>query len=103
MANFTKVGVQSEFPEGTMKTIHVSGKRIALAYIEGEFFAIDDTCSHDACSLGSQGFLDGIIVVCGCHGAQFDVTTGEVLSLPATQSVSSYEVKVEGEDIMIGV
>ena len=99
MANFVKVAGVSDIEEGTMKTIQVAGTRIALTHIEGHFFAIADTCSHSQCSLGSQGFLDGTAVICGCHGAQFDVTTGDVLSLPATQPVASYDVKIEGEDI----
>jgi 3-phenylpropionate/trans-cinnamate dioxygenase ferredoxin component len=103
VAEFVKIGSISMVPEGTMQTIRISGKRIALAHVEGEFFAIDDTCSHAQCSLGTSGFLDGSAVICGCHGAQFDVTTGDVLSLPATQPVGSYVVKITGEDIYIEV
>ena len=103
MAEFIKLATVDDIPLDTMKTIRIAGKRIALAHVEGEFFAIDDTCSHANCSLGSQGFLDGTAVICGCHGAQFDVTTGDVLSLPATSPVASYEVKIEGNDILIAL
>lgn len=103
MAELIKVGMISDFHEGTMQTICVSGKQIALAFVEGEFFAIDDTCSHAQCSLGTSGFLDGTAVICGCHGAQFDITTGDVLSLPATQPVGSYVVKITGDEVFIEV
>lgn len=103
MSTFTKAANISDIPPGTKKTLFVSGKKIALANIEGEFFAIDDTCSHEQCSLGSEGFLDGNVVICGCHGAQFDITNGKVLSLPAPSDVGSYETKIEGENVMVAV
>ncbi len=103
MAEWIKIAEITDVVEGTMKTIRVAGKRIALACVEGEYFVIDDTCSHAQCSLGTQGFLDGTAVICGCHGAQFDITTGDVLSLPATQPVGSYKVKITGNDIYIEV
>ena len=101
MADFTKVAQASEIPAGSMKTIIERGKKIAIANVDGEFFAIDDTCSHEQCSLGSEGFLDGNILTCGCHGGQFDVMTGKVMSLPAPTDINSYKVKVEGEDIFV--
>lgn len=103
MGYFVKVMAISDLPSGGMKTIVVSGKKIAVANVDGEFFAIDDTCSHEQCSLGSEGFLDGNVVTCGCHGAQFDVTSGKVMSLPAPTDVASYPVKVEGGDILVVV
>ncbi len=103
MANFQKAATTKEVPEGKMKTVFVGGKRIALANVAGRYFAIDDACTHAHCSLGSEGILEGNVITCGCHGAQFDVTSGKVLAMPATQDEGSYEVKVEGEDIYIGV
>ncbi|MBI1869432.1 non-heme iron oxygenase ferredoxin subunit [Candidatus Gottesmanbacteria bacterium] len=103
MSDLVKVAKISDIPEGSMKTFEVNGKRIAIANVDGDFFAIDDTCTHEQCSLGGEGVLDGTTVVCGCHGASFDVTSGKVLSLPAPTDVASYEVKVEGEDIMVRI
>lgn len=103
MAEFVKVASVSEISSGSMKTVQIGGKRIAIANVDGELFAIADTCSHEECSLGTEGFLDGNVVICGCHGAQFDVTSGDVLSLPATQPVASYTIKVEGNDILISL
>ena len=96
-----KAAKTADIENGTMKTVRVNGKAIVVANVDGEFFAIDDTCSHEECSLGTEGFLDGSSVICGCHGSSFDVTTGKVLSLPAPTDVASYKVKVEGEDIYI--
>ncbi|MBI5619948.1 non-heme iron oxygenase ferredoxin subunit [Candidatus Gottesmanbacteria bacterium] len=99
----TPVCKVSELTPGSMKTVNVSGKRIAVANIDGQYFAIDDACSHVGCSLGSEGFLDGTTVTCGCHGAQFDITNGKVLALPAVSDVSSYEVTVEGDMVSVAV
>lgn len=103
MADFIKVARTTEIRLGGMKTVFVSGKKIAIANVDGEFFAIDDECSHEECSLGSEGFLDGNVVICGCHGSNFDVTTGKVLSLPAMTDVGRYDVKVDNGEIFIKV
>ncbi len=103
MADFIKALTVNDIPSGSMKTVQVGGKKIALAHVDDEYFAIDDTCSHEQCSLGSEGFLDGNVVSCGCHGAQFDVTNGKVMSLPAPTDVGSYPVKVKGEDVLVQI
>ncbi|MCL4359802.1 non-heme iron oxygenase ferredoxin subunit [Patescibacteria group bacterium] len=101
MPDFVKVAAAGDIPDGSMKTVETAGKKIALAHIGESFFAIDDACSHHQCSLGGEGVLDGTTVVCGCHGAKFDVTSGKVLALPATTDVRSYRTKVEGGDVFV--
>jgi 3-phenylpropionate/trans-cinnamate dioxygenase ferredoxin subunit len=93
----------NELPSGMMKTVRLGHKTIAFARVDDSVFAIDDTCSHEECSLGSEGALDGNVVICGCHGGQFDVKTGKVLALPAVHDVKSYQVKVENGDIFVKV
>lgn len=73
---------------------------IALFVVDGEYFAIDDTCSHDESSL-ADGYVDGDQVECSWHFAKFCIRTGAVLSPPATRSVNSYGVKVDGDDILV--
>lgn len=92
-----------ELPPGSMKTVTALGKRIAIANVGGQYFAVDDTCTHAQCSLGSEGFLDGSTVTCGCHGAQFDMTSGKVMALPATIDLPVYEVTVEGDALMVHI
>lgn len=103
MGTFVNAGKTSDIPSGSMKTISVFGRKFALANVDGHFFAVDDTCTHEECSLGTEGFLDGSAILCGCHGAQFDLTNGKVLSLPATADLRSYQVKIEGDDVMVEV
>lgn len=103
MAEFVKIAETADISSGSMKSFRVGTKTIAVANVDGKFFAIDDTCSHAQCSLGSEGFLDGSTVTCGCHGAQFDVATGSVVSLPATEDVVSYQVKEENGEIFVNI
>ncbi len=103
MEDFTVAAKVSDIADGSMKTVSVRGKFIAIANVGGQFFAVDDTCSHAACSLGSEGFLEGTTVTCGCHGAQFNITTGKVLSLPAVSDVAPYEVKLEAGEIWVKI
>jgi 3-phenylpropionate/trans-cinnamate dioxygenase ferredoxin subunit len=101
MEDYIFVCLVTELPPGSMRTYSVRGKQIALANVDGSFFAVDDTCTHEQCSLGSDGALDGNVIICGCHGAQYDVMTGDVLAPPAPRNVSSYETKIEDEKVMI--
>jgi 3-phenylpropionate/trans-cinnamate dioxygenase ferredoxin subunit len=100
--NLVKIAVKDDIPEGACKRIELGEKRIALFNVRGEFFAIDDTCSHEEASL-SQGELEGHLVECPLHGSRFDVRTGQVRSLPAVVPVDTYELVIEGEDILISL
>ncbi|MBI2404643.1 Rieske 2Fe-2S domain-containing protein [Candidatus Gottesmanbacteria bacterium] len=103
MADFVVAAKISEVTPGHMKTVLVNGKQIALANIDGEFFAMGDSCTHAGCSLGGEGVLDGNVVTCGCHGGQFDVTTGKLVRPPPAEDEPSYEVKTEGDTILVRI
>lgn len=102
MTQYIKVTKKSELGDGEMKTISIAGKKILVAQIGGEFFAIDDACTHAGCSLG-EGRLDGSAVTCPCHGGQFDLTNGRVITGPPTKPAASYKVKIDGDTIMVAV
>jgi|SRR5690348_3748002 nitrite reductase/ring-hydroxylating ferredoxin subunit len=80
------------------------GHKYALFHIGEQFYAIDDTCTHEEASL-SEGTVyddeDEPQVECPKHGAIFDIASGEVRSLPAVKSVRSYETKVEGDSVLV--
>ena len=88
---------------GELAFFEVAGRRIAVANADGRFFAIDDTCTHEQCSLAEEGTLDGTVVTCGCHGAQFDVTTGAVLAPPAPEPVTAYRLRVDNDDLVLEI
>jgi 3-phenylpropionate/trans-cinnamate dioxygenase ferredoxin subunit len=100
VTEYVRVAQTADVAPGTMKRVVVAGHGVALINLGGEFFAIDDTCSHEEASL-SQGTLAGEVVVCPKHGARFNVKTGRVLALPAVRSVGVYPVRVEGDEILI--
>lgn len=96
----TKVCRVDELPAGQAKRVDVNGIPIAVYNVEGEFFATEDTCSHAQASL-SEGYLEEHRIECPLHGSQFDVRTGEVQSLPATQPVATYRVVVKDDEIYV--
>lgn len=93
----------ADIKPGELAAFQVEGVRIAVANANGRFFAIDDTCTHEGCSLADDGTLDGTVVTCGCHGAQFDVTTGAVLAPPAFEPVKSYALRVDQGNVVVEV
>jgi 3-phenylpropionate/trans-cinnamate dioxygenase ferredoxin component len=102
MPESIKVAKINEVPPGKSKAIDLGGLCIALFNVNGQYYAIDDMCTHAGGSL-SEGDLSGTIVECPLHGARFDLETGVALSPPAESNVRAYKIRVEGEDIMIEV
>jgi 3-phenylpropionate/trans-cinnamate dioxygenase ferredoxin subunit len=99
---FVKIADVDELQPGERKVVEVGGRYIALFNIGGEFFAIADVCTHDGGPL-AEGELDDHIIECPRHGATFDVRTGEVLSFPAITPLPSYQVKIEGGEVLVAV
>jgi len=102
MPEFRKIAHVSEIAPGEARAVEVDGEPIAIYNVNGEFFATCDTCSHEEASL-ADGWLDDDIITCPSHGAEFNVCTGEVLSLPATEPIATYPVRVEGDDVFVGI
>ena len=99
MAEFFKVASLAEVPPGSVKRVVLLGRNIALCNVDGAFFAIDDFCSHRGAPL-SSGYLAGHILECPWHGWKFDVRTGGV-TLDPRMCNETFEVKLEGDDILI--
>jgi len=100
MAEFVKVARTEDVALGSRKMVEVSGKKVAIFNVDGNYYAIDDTCTHKGGPL-SEGALEGKQVTCPWHGAVFDVTTGEVLGPPAPKPVSRYDIRLSGNDIEV--
>ncbi|HXX40435.1 MAG TPA: non-heme iron oxygenase ferredoxin subunit [bacterium] len=100
MSEFVRVGRVADLTPGSVMRVEVAGHAVALANVDGEFFAVDDTCTHEEASLAKGGLL-GEVLICPKHGSRFNVKTGRVLSLPAVRSVSVYPVRVEGDDVLV--
>jgi 3-phenylpropionate/trans-cinnamate dioxygenase ferredoxin subunit len=99
---FIKIGKVDELRPGSMKRVDIDGRRMLLANVNGRFCATDDTCTHEDASL-STGSLRGELVKCPLHGSRFNVCTGEALEEPAEQNLKTYPVRVEGDNILVGL
>jgi 3-phenylpropionate/trans-cinnamate dioxygenase ferredoxin subunit len=97
------VGKTADVKPGELVAFDVEGRRLAVANANGRYFAIDDTCTHEECSLADEGILEGTVVTCGCHGAQFDVTTGAVLAPPAYEPVKAYPLRIEDDSLVVEI
>ena len=73
----------------TTRSVEVDGRFVAVFNIDGEFFAIDDLCTHDGGGLAG-GEVEGDVVICPRHGARFCLRTGEALTPPAYEPVRTY-------------
>lgn len=101
MSEYVKVAAVDEVPVGGSKLVEIDYVRVALFNLEGTIYAIEDVCTHDGGPLVEGEVLDGCQVMCPRHGARFDIRTGEALSFPAFEATNTYNVKVEGDDILI--
>lgn len=101
MEDFERVAATEDLPPGESLLVELEGIRIAVFNLDGEFYAIEDVCTHDGGPLVEGEILDGGQVECPRHGARFDIRTGEALSMPAFEPTPSYEVQVEGGDIYV--
>ena len=83
----------SDVVQSTSKVFNFDKKDIALISHDGEFYAIDDLCSHAEASL-AEGEVYDCKVECPLHGAEFDLNTGEAVTLPATKPIRTYPVYI---------
>ncbi len=73
---------------------------LAIYHINGEYFATEDTCTHDDASL-SEGYIDGSEVECAWHFAKFCIKSGKVLSPPAMRPLKTYAVRVIDDEVQV--
>jgi nitrite reductase/ring-hydroxylating ferredoxin subunit len=98
-AIFVKAAKTTDIPVGKMIHVEVGGKEILIANVEGKFYAVGDRCPH-LNALLSKGTLDKTIIICPRHFSSFDVTNGRVIS-GTPSSLQVYEVKVDGNDLLV--
>ena len=102
MSEFIKVTTKSQLAENEIHLHEVDDRLVILIRSGDEIYCIDDVCTHDGGTL-SDGTLENCRISCPRHGAQFDVKTGNALTMPATESTGSHEVKVDGEDVYVKI
>jgi 3-phenylpropionate/trans-cinnamate dioxygenase ferredoxin subunit len=85
-----------ELPPGSVKIVRAGSIAVGVYNLDGEFYAIEDRCSHDDGPLAEGEFEpDEAVVICPRHGSKFDIRSGRPLSLPAYEPVDTFPVTVE--------
>jgi 3-phenylpropionate/trans-cinnamate dioxygenase ferredoxin subunit len=97
-----KILAVDDVAPGSAHRVDVDGHRIAIVRIGDDWYAIGDTCSHADYSL-SEGDVweEERELECPKHGSTFSLETGEPQTLPATQPVPVYSVRVDGDDVWV--
>ncbi len=99
MTEFLKVAQTTDLAPGEKMLVEYEDDDVGLFNLDGQIYAISDVCTHDDGPL-VDGHMEGDCIVCPRHGARFNVKTGRQ-TMPAFSPVPLYEVKIEGEDILI--
>jgi len=100
MPDFVRVCAAGDIPDPGKQVFEVDDRFVVVCHVGGQFYALDDQCTHDGGPLG-EGELDGLKLICPRHGAQFDIRTGAALTMPAVRATASHEVKVEEGNVLV--
>ncbi|VFM99011.1 MAG: 3-phenylpropionate/trans-cinnamate dioxygenase ferredoxin subunit [Candidatus Kentron sp. G] len=100
MTKWIDIAKVGEFAPNTARAVTVEGTKIAVFNLNGEFYAMEDVCTHDNKPL-TGGRIDGDQVICPRHGARFDIKTGEASSAPAYEPVDTFAVRVENDKVQV--
>jgi 3-phenylpropionate/trans-cinnamate dioxygenase ferredoxin subunit len=93
-----------ELPPGSVKIVYAGTIAVGVYNLGGEYYALEDRCSHDDGPLCEGDFdADDGIAICPRHGANIDIRTGRALSLPAVESVATYPVHVEHGIVKVSI
>ena len=101
MPGFVRVAAVDEVPPGSGKVVQAGGRLLALFNVDGEFYALDNTCLHRGGPVG-EGDLEGAVVTCPWHGFQYDVTTGRNVFDPEV-GLEAFAVRVTDGDVEVAV
>ncbi|HMK08152.1 MAG TPA: non-heme iron oxygenase ferredoxin subunit [Anaerolineales bacterium] len=99
---YVPVASTEELPNGQRLLIDIGDLTLAVFNIAGRYFAIADVCTHDGGPL-AEGEVDGERIECPRHGGEFDLATGKATRPPAVEDIPAYPVRVEGDQILVGV
>jgi 3-phenylpropionate/trans-cinnamate dioxygenase ferredoxin subunit len=99
---YVTVAKVGEIPPGGVKVLRIVDQEIAVFNVAGAYHAMDDICTHDGGPL-AEGIIEAHVIECPRHGARFDIRTGAVLGMPATLPVTTYPVRVDGDEIQVAL
>jgi 3-phenylpropionate/trans-cinnamate dioxygenase ferredoxin subunit len=100
MSDWVDVARVEDLPPGSRRAVDVDDVIIIVFNLNGEYYAIEDVCTHDYSSL-DEGELDGDQIICPRHGARFNLKTGEALTAPAYEPIPTFPVRVEDGTVQV--
>ena len=101
-ATFQKLCRVDELGENQTIVVEIKGKNILVTRINGEFYAVENRCTHENLALAGGQIYEGQIQ-CPHHGARFDIKTGKATQLPAVMDLKTYEVKIDNNNVMVAL
>lgn len=100
MAEWVSVARESEFKPGDTRIVDVDGVQIAVFNLDGQYYAIEDVCTHDGGIL-TGGEIEGDQIICPRHGARFCIKTGAALTAPAYEPTATFPVRIEDGEVQV--
>ncbi len=100
MSDWVDVAPAASLKPGESRVVEVDGAMIAVFNLGGDFYAIEDVCTHDGGELAC-GEVDGEEIICPRHGARFNIKTGEVTAPPAYEAVSTFPVRLQNGTVQV--
>ena len=102
MAEFVNVAKVGELTDPGSMLVEVDERLVVLIHAAGNWYALDDVCTHDGGPL-SDGPLDAgdSSIACPRHGAKFNLDSGAAMTMPATKATQSHEVKIDGNAVLV--
>ncbi|MEM7193779.1 MAG: Rieske 2Fe-2S domain-containing protein [Pseudomonadota bacterium] len=100
MSDWMNIVATSDLLPGGHMVVDIDDASIVLVNLDGDYFAIENICTHDGSEIGSGCIIDGQIE-CPRHGARFDVKSGEVTAPPAYESIDVFPVRVVDDVVQV--
>jgi 3-phenylpropionate/trans-cinnamate dioxygenase ferredoxin subunit len=100
MSDWISVAREGELAPGEWRTLDVEGTAVVVFNIDGDYYAIEDVCTHDGGQL-TGGTVEGDQIICPRHGARFCVRTGAALTPPAYEPTAKFPVRVHEGDVQV--
>jgi 3-phenylpropionate/trans-cinnamate dioxygenase ferredoxin subunit len=103
MSEFVPAVPLDSLKEGEVTAAKIGSQQIALYIVDGTPYCTEDICTHEECNISDGGFVEGDEVECPCHGARFNVKTGEVTAPPAIEPMRPFPVEVRDGQVYVRV
>jgi 3-phenylpropionate/trans-cinnamate dioxygenase ferredoxin subunit len=101
-AEFARACAVADVPDQGTFAVEINGTPLVIVRSEGEVYALDEFCTHEDVSLADGEVYDQTIE-CWLHGSCFDLCTGKPTGPPATKALTTYPVRIDGDDVLVAL